>query len=284
MDRTLEVELFPALEMLPGKGGIPARLSPPAGRLLLVFVASGLRRAALILDDGRVAFRATGRVQEAAMLMVPPGAVFESEFGNGVTEAYVFDFSCPGIRMSATGDSLVLESARGTSARAALAVRLTAYDVAVLRPMAERVFRASFEARGGARHLRGCLFMQAMLGHFVSATGAQGFSDPPEHILFKEIEASPRAFTVKNAARRMGFSCNGLSRLFMRKFHGATPTEVKTKQSMHLAKHYLLETTLPFKAVAARLGFSSQSYFTQFVKRNSGRTPREIRAEGKWFE
>lgn len=278
MDGNLEIELFPALEMLPGKGGIPPAVSAPKGRFLLIFVASGMKGATMRFTDGTTAFRASGRLYEAVMMIVPHGAVFESEFDKQTTEAYVFDFSCSGLRCNPFDYMFTLESSRGWSAIVSPVVQLTTYDISVLRPMAERIFKASFESVGSARHLRGCLFLQALLGHFLTATGARAYSEYPAGNFFKEVEARPRAFTVKAAAKRMGFTRAGVVKLFKAASGGISPMRFKTAQSLHLALYSILETKMPFSVIAARLGFSSQSYFTQFIKRNTGKTPRELRA------
>ena len=101
------------------------------------------------------------------------------------------------------------------------------------------------------------------------------------NMLFKEIEAQPRAFKVQNVAKRMGQTPERVVKGFKRTY-GRSPQQFKTEQSLHLAQYYILKTKMSFKMIALRLGFGSASYFTQFIRRETGKTPRDIRASGKW--
>lgn len=277
MNYWIEAELFPSAKAFGEYGTIPAELSPPEGRFTLLYVASGMKRGILRMADGRIAFAASGRLYEGAMVLVPHGAVFECGFAAGVAEAFAYELACPGLKLNRPRMRYAMRVGDGRAVAMGMSVALSTYDIAVLRPLTDRIFQASFSQKGGARHLQGCLFLQTLLGYFITVRDRVGYFDDPANTLFKEIEAQPRAFKVREAAKRAGRTPGGLVKGF-RKAYGKTPQHVKTAQSLHLAQYYIIRTKLPFKTIAARMGFSSASYFTQFVRRTTGRTPRALRA------
>ena len=283
MNYWIEAELFPSFKAFGEYWTIPAELSPPEGRFTLLYVASGMKRGILRMADGRIAFAASGRLYEGAMVLVPHGAVFECGFAAGVAEAFAYELACPGLKLNKPRLRYAMPVGDGKAVAMRMSVALSTYDIAVLRPLSDRIFQASHSQRGGARHLQGCLFLQALLAYFIPVQERMGYFDDPANMVFKEIEAQPRAFKVREAAKRAGRTPGGVVKGF-RKAYGTTPQRVKTAQSLHLAQYCIIRTNLPFRTVAARMGFSSASYFTQFVRRTTGRTPRELRAAGKWVE
>lgn len=284
MNYPFDVELFPSRKAIGKVGAFPTEMSPPEGRFLLVYVASGMKRGVLRMADGQIAFKASGKLYESAMVLVPHGAVFENEFADDATEAYVYDFSCPSLRLNpARLRYYVMAAKSGRAVAFLMAQRLSTYDVAVLRSAADRIFYASCNPADGAIRFRGCLLLQALLAYLVQVPTSNSvwFFDDPRNTLYKEIEAQPRAFKVKNVAKRMGQTPGAVVKGF-KTSHGRSPQQFKTEQSLHLAQYYMLQTKMSFKAIALRLGFSSASYFTQFIRRETGKTPRDIRASGKW--
>lgn len=284
MDYPIDVTLFPSRDKYQHAGAFPSELSPPEGRFLLVFVASGLTRGRLRLADGQTVFEASGKVYEGVLLLVPHGAVFENTFDEVTTEASALEFACPSLRLNpARRLCYVMAAKGGRGVSFQMARRMSTYDIAVLRPLAERVVYASGYAPGSARLFRGGLILQALLGHLVQVPPAKPteFYDDPRLTLYHEIEAWPRAFKVEDVARRTGQTQASVRKSFKRAY-GVTPQQMKTDQSLHLARYYILNTKSSFKRIALRLGFSSASYFTQFIRRETGKTPRDIRASGKF--
>ena len=284
MDYPFDVELLSTQHKYRHDGAFPTALSPPEGRFLLVFVASGLTRGVLRLADGQIAFETSGGLYDGAMVLVPHGAVLENTFDEISTEACVYEFACPSLRLNPARRLCYVMAAKGGRAVVfQMARRLSTYDVAVLRPAAERIAYAPCSPSGGSYWFRARLLLHALLAHLVQVPAGKtgGFFDDPRNALFKEIEAQPRAFTVQNAAKRTGQTPEGVVKGFKRTF-GVSPQQFKTIQSAHLAQYYILKTKMSFKTIALRLGFSSASYFTQFIRRETGKTPRDIRASGKW--
>ena len=284
MHYPFDVELFSSLKKFGNWRALPTEMSPAEGHFLLLYVASGMKRGVLRMADGQIAFEASGKLYESAMVLVPHGAVFENEFDDTATEAYVYDFACPSLRLNlARLRCYVMAAKSGRAVTFLMAQRLSTYDVAVLRPVADRIFYASFNPGDGAIWFRGCLFLQGLLAYLVQvpASKSEWFFEDPGNTLYKEIEAQPRAFKVKSVAKRMGQTPSAVVKDF-KKSHGRSPQQFKTEQSLHLAQYYILKTKMSFKMIALRLGFGSASYFTQFIRRETGKTPRDIRASGKW--
>ena len=284
MDYPFDVELLSTQHKYRHDGAFSTALSPQEGRFLLVYVASGLTRGVLRLADGQIAFEASGGLYDGAMVLVPHGAVFENEFDNISTEACVYEFACTSLRLNPARRLCYVMAAKGGRAVVfQMARRLSTYEVAVLRPISEDIAYVSPGSSGGAYWFRARLLLHALLAHLVQvpANKTGGLFDNPRNMLFKEIEAQPRAFTVQDAAKRTGQTPEGVVKGFKRTF-GVSPQQFKTIQSAHLAQYYILKTKMSFKTIALRLGFSSASYFTQFIRRETGKTPRDIRASGKW--
>ena len=284
MDYPFDIELLSAQHKFRHAGAFPTALSPQEGRFLLIYVASGLMRGVLRMADGQIVFEASGGLYDGAMVMVPHGAVFENTFADYATEAFVYEFACPTLRLNPARQRCYVMAAKGGRAVVfQMARRLSTYEVAVLRPMTEHVAFALRSPSGGAYLFRARLLLQGLLAYLVQVPAGTtgGFFDDPRNMLFKEIEAQPRAFKVQNAAKRIGQTPAGVVKGFKRTF-GVSPQQFKTIQSAHLTQYYILKTKMSFKAIAQRLGFSSASYFTQFVRRQTGKTPRDIRASGQW--
>ena len=156
MDYPFGVELFPSQKKLNEMGAFPAEISPPEGHFLLVYVASGLKRGVLRMADGQIAFEASGKLYEGAMVLVPHGAVFENEFADDATEAYVYDFACPMLRLDqARLRGYVMAAKGGRAVVFQMARRLSTYDIAVLRPVSDRIFIASHSQSGGPKRFSG---------------------------------------------------------------------------------------------------------------------------------
>lgn len=82
--------------------------------------------------------------------------------------------------------------------------------------------------------------------------------------------------SIPHLAARTGFSHNHLSRLF-REEKNSTIVEYIRKRRMQLARHLLVETTLPIKQVANQSGIPDLHLFNKTVRRELGGPPREIR-------
>ena len=83
---------------------------------------------------------------------------------------------------------------------------------------------------------------------------------------------------VKRLAEEQGLSHNHFTRLF-RAAQGCTPLEYIQRRRVAQAKHLLIYTSLPIKAVAASIAISDMQVFNKFVKHYLGCAPRRLREE-----
>jgi transcriptional regulator GlxA family with amidase domain len=83
---------------------------------------------------------------------------------------------------------------------------------------------------------------------------------------------------VQRLAEEQGISHNHFTRLF-RAAQGCTPMEYIQNRRVAQAKHLLIYSSMPIKAVAASIGISDTQVFNKFVKHYLGKAPRKLRAE-----
>ena len=85
-----------------------------------------------------------------------------------------------------------------------------------------------------------------------------------------------QTLSVADLAGECGLSHNHLTRLF-REGVGDTVAGYIGRRRMERARHLLLHTTLPIKAVAAQTGLPDLHHFNKFMRRLTGFSPRQIR-------
>ena len=278
-----EIEVFRvavAMRKIPPE--LPPELAPGEGRFALVLVLSGLLRGELRLADGRVAFKASGRVDESVMLVVPPGGVFSSEFAVKATEAYVFEFACPALSLYQTRMRLGLKCGDGSRQALLLASPLSSYSAALTRPIAEHAHKELRWGDTAGKRLYSVFNFLALLSMLFVVPHDMTYWGNPAVVFLKGVEANPRGETLKEVSRRLGCSPGTLRRKVKASEHGKTPGNIKMDQTLHVMRYYILRTTLPFKTVARHVGFRSASQFTHYCVRHTSKTPRAIRATGKW--
>ena len=278
--------IMPEIELLDARrwyrSAPPETPFAPEGRdFLLLFVASGLRRGHLHLPDGRNPYRVPPQGAEGLLLLVPPGAEFQGVFAAVETEARAFSFRCPALRADDIRPRLLIDGPDGAVQAVDLVTRLPAYDVAILRPLSEDLASLAGSDRPWGASLKACGILFAILTWlFVGAESAVGYQGSPGMSLEKLIEAGPRGTTLTEMARELGHSPNWLRRHF-KNLIGCTPSNYKTRQTLHLARYYILRTRMPFKEICRRLGISSPSVFSRFIRQQTGKSPRALRAEGR---
>lgn len=279
-----EVELLSADAEHRGQlgGGIVPEMALGEGRFALVVVFSGMARGELRLADGRVPFKASGRIGESAILLVPPCAVFRSEFKTEDTEAFVFGFKCLGLAPQPSRMRLALKCGDGTVQSLFFAAPLSNYDAAILRPSAWRAYKDIHDPGSTGRRIRGVVHFLVLLSQLFAVPRNMAYWGNPAVVLQKSIEANPRGSTVRGLSRTLGCSPSTLRRRFRERTPGLSPSVYKINQTLHMMCYYIMKTTLPFKTVAGLVGFKSASHFTRYCVRYLGRTPGAIRASGRF--
>ena len=273
-----DITLRPSGKIWQKEGGaMPPAFSPVKGELLLLVVESGMEAACLELADGTVAWRASGRLSEGVMILLQPDMVFRSRFETEATEVYLLAFTSLDIRFDLPRRRYVVACPDGSSQPLELVHASSTREIAVERGISQQAFACSFAPPGSGRHLTGTFLLLARLTRlFMGTAGPVENDSSPAQRLEKALEADPRGVPIKELAVRLGLSPNALRRRF-RKDTDKNPQTFKTRQSLHLARYYILHTKLTFKVIAKRLGFGSASYFTRFIRKNTGKTPREMR-------
>ncbi|BDI29905.1 hypothetical protein CCAX7_19560 [Capsulimonas corticalis] len=84
--------------------------------------------------------------------------------------------------------------------------------------------------------------------------------------------------SVQRLAEDQEISHNHFTRLF-RAAQGCTPLEYIQHRRVAQAKHLLIYSPLPIKAVAASIGITDTQIFNKFVRHYLGRSPRKLREE-----
>ena len=84
--------------------------------------------------------------------------------------------------------------------------------------------------------------------------------------------------SAENAARAACVSHNHLCRLF-RTHLGTTPMATIRHRRVERARHLLVHTSLPIKAIAAQVGLDDPQRFNKTVRLETGRSPRALRAD-----
>lgn len=83
-------------------------------------------------------------------------------------------------------------------------------------------------------------------------------------------------FTVADLAEEAGISHNHLIRLFKTE-HNETIQSYIRHQRAARARHLLVHTTMPIKAIANEVGVGNLQQFNKLIKRELGKTPRDLR-------
>lgn len=216
------------------------------------------------------------------MLIVPPGGVFDCGFDEPHTEAFVFEFACPGLSPYLARMRLRLKCGDGSSQPLLLATSLSNYDAALLRPIAERAHKELLHGDTAGKRVYAVFNFLALLSMLFVVPHDMTYWGNPAIVFLKSAEANPRGTTLKEMARKCNCSPATLRRKVEEREHGKTPRRIKEGQTLHLMRHYILRTTLPFKTVALHVGFKSASQFSHYCVRHTSKTPRAIRATGKW--
>lgn len=114
----------------------------------------------------------------------------------------------------------------------------------------------------------------------ISGHGSPGEAAPtPVQQAIKYIDTHlHEPLNVQRLAEEQGISHNHFTRLF-RAAQGCTPLEYIQNRRVAQAKHLLIYSSIPIKAVAASIGISDTQIFNKFVKHYLGKAPRKLRAE-----
>jgi transcriptional regulator GlxA family with amidase domain len=83
---------------------------------------------------------------------------------------------------------------------------------------------------------------------------------------------------VADLARQLDVSHNHLTRLFNRYCQQNVVAYI-TARRIERARHLLIHSTLPIKAVAAQVGFHNLQDFNKMLRRNTGLAPRALRVQ-----
>lgn len=106
-------------------------------------------------------------------------------------------------------------------------------------------------------------------------------TDPAEHPAVSRARAwieqhLAAPIRVADLAERCEISHNHLNRLFHQRT-GVSVLAYIHHRRLALARHLLMQTTLPIKAVAARIGMSDLQQFNKYIRRSLGAAPRRLR-------
>jgi AraC-like DNA-binding protein len=100
-----------------------------------------------------------------------------------------------------------------------------------------------------------------------------GVRDPEVGRALRLLHARPdRPWTVEDLAREVGASRSALAQRFT-ELMGEAPMRYLTGWRIQLAKHLLLQATLPIAEVADRVGYESEAAFNRAFKREVGAPP-----------
>lgn len=100
-----------------------------------------------------------------------------------------------------------------------------------------------------------------------------GVKDPEVGRALRLLHARPeRQWTVEDLAHEVGVSRSGLAQRFT-ELTGEAPMRYLTGWRIQLAKHLILQASLPIAEVAYRVGYESEAAFNRAFKRNVGEPP-----------
>lgn len=100
-----------------------------------------------------------------------------------------------------------------------------------------------------------------------------GVNDPEVGRALKLLHARPeRQWTVEDLAHEVGVSRSGLAQRFT-ELTGEAPMRYLTGWRIQLAKHLILQASLPIAEVAYRVGYESEAAFNRAFKRSVGEPP-----------
>jgi AraC-like DNA-binding protein len=100
-----------------------------------------------------------------------------------------------------------------------------------------------------------------------------GVRDPEVGRALRLLHARPeRPWTVEELAHEVGVSRSGLAQRFT-ELTGESPMRYLTSWRMQLAKHLILQASLPIAEVAERVGYESEAAFNRAFKRHVGEPP-----------
>lgn len=100
-----------------------------------------------------------------------------------------------------------------------------------------------------------------------------GVKDPEVGRALRLLHARPdRPWTVEDLAHEVGVSRSALAQRFT-DLTGEAPMRYLTGWRMQLAKHLMLQATLPIGEVANRVGYESEAAFNRAFKRHVGAPP-----------
>jgi AraC family transcriptional regulator, alkane utilization regulator len=100
-----------------------------------------------------------------------------------------------------------------------------------------------------------------------------GVKDPEVGRALRLLHARPdRAWTVEDLAHEVGVSRSGLAQRFT-ELTGEAPMRYLAGWRIQLAKHLMLQATLPIAEVADRVGYESEAAFNRAFKRHVGAPP-----------
>ena len=108
------------------------------------------------------------------------------------------------------------------------------------------------------------------------APGKGHIPTPVERVRRVIEERLGQRLSVAELAQESGLSHNHLTRLF-RETQGNTVVGYIRERRVQRARHLLVHSTLPIKAVAAEVGMSDLHLFNKTIRRVLGSSPRQIR-------
>lgn len=283
------VNQFPDIQLVSAKNlwnnnGAPnlskLAVKPKEGCHALLYLASGATGGEMRLYDGTVPFAAPNDKSVGFVIFVPNGAELALDVVPKCTEGYCFALKCQGLKRNLPRERLAIKSEGGESIAFNFSARLSFYETTILRPFAERAYNYFHEKAGKGSRLGALCCLMALFESLLESSNRQKFSEDPVARLWKAIETKPQGVKIAEAANAANFSPGGLSRRF-KKEKGISPTEFKHRQTIHFARFYIANSSLPFSKIARKLGFQSASYFTQFIEKHLGKSPSELRFASK---
>lgn len=259
----------------------PPVLSPEDGALLLVYVASGMKRGTVVSPEGIELFRARDGIAGSVMLLLPPHCELHAEWSAQETEAYGFGFTWQGLEFDLVKRRFMVEAPGRRRQKVGMVHRLTAQEVVLLRPFTEWTSGNFFRRREVAgAELKARLLFPALLSFFVEIDAAmmRRYSAPPLQQFEKLIEEEDHVVKLGEMAGKVGRSPRWIRGRFKAKY-GLTPRDAKRDNTMHQARYLIGKSELPFKQIARRLGMKSAAYFSYYIKRHTGLTPKQLRSQ-----
>ena len=260
------------------------RVAPPAEicpeDAMLVFIAGGLKKGIVLLENGGTLFEKTKRTSGTMLLLVPPRATVKLEFMAEESEVDFFHFRCDALEFGETCGYASFHLPGGRKQYLSTCLPLNADEVMTLRPVVQTIWESTY-GEAGDKVAATWAFPYLITKLFV--TGAKhyyGILDPVER-LRAYIEAdTANEKNIAEMAAELRHSLTHLREAFKRKY-GKTPQEYREELRFKRAMRYIRDTQVPFRIIGLRLGMRGRNYLSIYMRQRTGKTPREIRRDSK---